>query len=93
MPDTKRAALDGFGQAITAALAEDLSDDELREALETRLRQEAVNRTRSEAERLRAAGFVLEAELNGRPLWTHPKAGANYWHEEALATLRGDGGA
>jgi hypothetical protein len=46
-----------------------------------------ANEHRREAERLRAAGFALEIEMNGRALWRHPVAGDSLWHDEALASL------
>jgi hypothetical protein len=61
------------------------TDAELHRALDQHLRDERERRIRNEAKRLRAAGFVLEAELDGRPLWR--RNGGSYWHEEAIATL------
>jgi hypothetical protein len=64
--------IERFDQAISAALAGGLTGPELHQAVDHRLREEAVRRTREEAERLRAAGFQLVAEVDGKALWKHP---------------------
>jgi hypothetical protein len=85
-----KTALAGFQKAIIAALEQDIPHEDLRKALEDQLRDEAERKLRAEAERLRRVGFRVEAEINGRVLWVHPKSGESFWHEEALSTLRGD---
>jgi hypothetical protein len=57
-------------------------EEECQKAAEARKQQ-----TFAEAQRLRGAGFVLEAELDGRPLWRHDAHGAHFWHSEAVALL------
>jgi hypothetical protein len=86
MPDKRNSKR--FDQAVIAALADGLTVDELHQAVNHRVREEQERKAMAEAERLRQAGFVLSVELNGRPLWTHPKTGGSYWTEEALGMLR-----
>jgi hypothetical protein len=86
MPDKRNRQR--FDQAVTAALADGLTVDELHQSVKHRAREEQERKAKAEAERLRQAGFVLSIELNGRGLWTHPKTGGSYWTEEALEMLR-----